>query len=299
MNLIELFQFPLGVVANDAGGANQILALLNNVPNQDCLFFMEGPASKIYVDKFGLDKRLKESLVDVVKNSKMLLTGTGWASSLEHSARKMASVSGLKSVALLDHWVNYADRFERFGEKILPDEIWVTDGYAKSIAKAEFPNTIIIEVPSYYLNDLVEAIKTKEDGRRPSKRLHILYVLEPIRVIWGSEGKLGEFESLDYFMGKVKLLAPDVGCEIQLRPHPSDPPEKYSNWIISQACADLAIDQSLDLSAAIAWSDVVIGCNTYALVVALAAGKKVISSVPPWVGRCSLPQKEIISLSDL
>ena len=60
-----------------------------------------------------------------------------------------------------------------------------------------------------------------------------------------------------------------------------------------------SLDNSLTLAEAIAWSNVVAGCQTYAMVLALAAGRKVICSIPPKVANCVLPQTEIVKLADL
>ncbi len=36
-----------------------------------------------------------------------IITGTGWASDLEHSARLLAASHGKPTIAVIDHWVNY------------------------------------------------------------------------------------------------------------------------------------------------------------------------------------------------
>ena len=43
------------------------------------------------------------------------------------------------NISVLDHWVNYKERFIRGGELILPDEIWVCDNHALALAKKAFP----------------------------------------------------------------------------------------------------------------------------------------------------------------
>ena len=86
---------------------------------------------------------------------------------------------------------------------------------------------------------------------------------------------------------------------IKLRPHPSDHIGKYNQWIESQKNLDVSLDDSLTLAEAIAWSNVVVGCQTYAMVVALASGRQVICSIPPRVATCVLPQTEIVKLAEL
>ena len=49
----------------------------------------------------------------------------------------------------------------------------------------------------------------------------------------------------------------------------------------------------------LAWSDVVVGCETYAMVLALAANKRVISSLPRYAHNCRLPYKNIERLNQM
>ena len=84
---------------------------------------------------------------------------------------------------------------------------------------------------------------------------------------------------------------------IALRPHPSDLPGKYDQWIAAHPEFSVSIDDSPDLACAIARAQCVVGCQTYAMVVALEAGKKVVSSLPPWAPPCCLPHSEILMLA--
>jgi hypothetical protein len=52
------------------------------------------------------------------------------------------------------------------------------------------------------------------------------------------------------------------------------------------------------LNQAIANAKWVVGAETFAMVVAAAAGRQTYSSLPPWAHRCSLPQSAIKHLRD-
>jgi len=95
---------------------------------------------------------------------------------------------------VIDHWVNYKQRFEREGSIVLPNEIWVSDPYAYEIAKNLFAGISVVELPNTYLNNLVKVIPPVSKECK-----NLLYVLEPIRNNWGKE-ELGEFQALDYFV---------------------------------------------------------------------------------------------------
>jgi hypothetical protein len=86
---------------------------------------------------------------------------------------------------------------------------------------------------------------------------------------------------------------------ITLRPHPSDPPDKYNDWLKAHSSLDIALDSQNGLNEAISQARWVVGAETFAMVVASAAGRKTYSSLPPWAKRCSLPISEIIHMRDL
>jgi hypothetical protein len=234
----------------------------------------------------------------VLDGAAVLLSGTGWASDLEHEARRMALTQSIPSIAVIDHWVNYRERFVRNGEHVLPDELWVADEYAWNEATRCFPEIPVRQLPNRYLEDLIKQIEACQRSFTIGSGAHVLYVLEPIRESWGSDGRPGEFQALDFFLDQLGTLGLSGDPEIRLRPHPSDPPGKYKAWLRSRALHNLTIDTSSSLAEAIGWSDWVVGCQSYAMVVALHADRQVVSTNPPWAPRCILPHRGIRHLRD-
>ena len=121
-----------------------------------------------------------------------LISGTGWASAFEHDARKLAKQLGRRSIAVIDHWTNYRARFVRNGVEVLPDEIWVTDEYAKNLAEMEFPTIRIVQLQNAYLENLVGEVRGHDYNKNVSLEENILYVLEPIRQAWGTSELPGD-----------------------------------------------------------------------------------------------------------
>lgn len=290
--------FPLAVACHDAGAANHVIAWMKNgLLSGDCRPVMEGPARRLWVSN-GFDEAvLYPSLGDALGGAACLVSGTGWGSNLEHDARVLARKQGLPSIAVLDHWVNYTSRFERQGERMFPDELWVTDTYAYALAKRELSGIPVCLMQNAYVGGLVQNISAV--SLSPNLEPQVLYVLEPARSDWGQQGSSGEFQALDYFIQNIDLLGIGSKPEIVLRPHPSDPSGKYDQWIAAHPEFRIRVDNSSDLACAIAHAQYVVGCQTYAMVVALAVGKKVVSSLPPWAPPCSLPQKNISHLREL
>lgn len=296
--MFDSLQSPIAVVAHDAGAANHIISWVKNAGNEQVRACVRGPALALWTHAFP-HANTNETLEDTLVGAGTLISGTGWASSLEHDARKMARQLGIKSIAVIDHWTNYGARFVRDEMEVLPDEIWVTDVHAKMLVEKVFPNLKIVLLPNLYLDDLVQEVRLHESRKMNRTGRNLLYVLEPIREAWGANVIEGEFAGLDFFINNSATLGLDDDISIKLRPHPSDPIGKYDQWIKIQKSMKISLDNSPTLAESIAWSDVVVGCQTYALVVALAAGRRVVSSTPPWAPPCALPHSGIIRLSDL
>ncbi|MDC0487148.1 hypothetical protein OAN52_00505 [Amylibacter sp.] len=289
----------VAVVCNDAGAANIIINWLKNMPNQQVRVHLDGPAKELWRRAF--PHIINFSLDDALDGSDMLISGTGWASDLEHNARIMALSKGLFTVGVIDHWVNYEARFSRSGQAVYPNEIWVVDEHSFSIAKSKFPDLIVRLLPNCYLDRQVSKIKELQKmSVSKAKRMNVLYALEPIRVSWKNEEIVsGEFQALDYFVSHIPDLT-ELPVKIRLRLHPSDSLNKYDAWIDEQNLNfRIEISKNKSLAEDLAWSDLVVGCQTYVLVIALTAGKRVLISLPPWAPSSLLPYPGIKELREM
>lgn len=294
------FQSPVTVVCHDAGAANLVFAWLRDwahcglLDQHEFRLLLQGPALVAWHAQAVTlpNMQLHTELHTALAGAYCVLTGTGWASSLEHDARKLARLQHIPSIAVIDHWVNYQPRFERAGEVMLPDAIWVSDPYAADMATQIFKGIPVIELPNVYLQAMVKAIAPVQPDCR-----NLLYVLEPIRNDWG-RGLAGEFQALDFFAQHVVQIVGAQPVHISLRPHPSDAPGKYDAWIKAHAHLNVGLDTHPTLNQAIADAKWVVGAETFAMVVADAAGRQTYSSLPPWAHRCSLPQRSILHLRD-
>lgn len=279
---------PLAIVANDAGAANIILAWMSEEDLADVRAVMTGPAAALWKARFG-DTPRAASAEEALDGAAGLLSGTGWASDVEHRARKAARTLGLPSVAVIDHWVNYLDRFVREGETVLPDLVWVTDPYALAEARRVLPTTPSEERPNLYLSRQAEAA-----GPCPRSG-DVLFVAEPARSDWG-RGLAGEFQALDYFMAHRAVVGLDAAL-VRVRPHPSDRAGKYDAWISSHP--GTALDQSPDMASALRPASTVVGMSSFAMVIALAAGRQTICALPPWAPPWRLPHQGVLHLAGL
>lgn len=291
---IKDLQGPLAVVCHDAGATNILAAWLQQYTGE-LRIHAQGPALKILTSLFPQQVFIS-SLEQCLDGARCLLSGTGWASDLEYQARELAQERGIYSIAVIDHWVNYPQRFIRNQVQILPDEIWLADEYALKIAEQAFPEITLKLLPNLYLAAQVAEIRALP----VKKTVHqLLYILEPIRSDWGKGGVSGEFQALEYFLQHLDQLHIPSDIQIVLRPHPSEAPGKYDGIVNNFPDLTISIDNNASLAEQIACSQWVVGCESFALVIALEAGKQVVSSLPPWAPPCRLPHDKLCSFQKM
>ncbi len=286
----------IAIVAHDAGSANHIIAWLQKglFKSSSVKICFEGPAEVIYreLNSSFFNQMLTGDFFDGIE---LLISGTGWASPLEHKAREMALNQNIKTIAVIDHWCNYLERFSRNGQQLLPNEIWVVDAYARKQAQQLFPTIPIV----LKTNDYIELQKNKIESihiDNQKQNTFILFVMEPIREEWGNSSLPGEIQAFNFFVNNINKLEIKGNFTVCIKPHPSDANGKYNELIKIHSSISIKIDESSSLAKLIAGADIVVGCQTYAMVVALAVEKKVISSLPPTAPACLLPHNDIIHL---
>ena len=293
------------IVSHDAGGA-EILASYAKKVEEPCLFSLAGPAAKVFTIQMATVISLP--LEAAIEQADWLLCGTSWQSDLEWQAIALSRKMGKRSIAYLDHWVNYQERFVRAGVQHLPDEIWVGDVHAEALARAEFPGIPIRLVPNHHFADIrgqVANLKIASNHSLHSNQQEnkVLFVCENISEhaqmqhgdprYWGYT----EFDAIEYFFANIKALQTPISS-VTIRPHPSDPAGKYDQAIAQHpGLARLSSGQSL--LADIAAADVVVGCESMAMVIAVQCGRRVVSCIPLQQVALKLPFSEIEILSTL
>ena len=136
------------------------------------------------------------------------------------------------------------------------------------------------------------------------KGLNVLFACEPLSehalqefgdlMYWGYT----EFDALRYFFSHLSLLDGPIH-EVVIRPHPAERVGKYNAIILElqeMSGISVRLGGGESLLQEIVRSDVVVGCETMAMVVGLIADRRVISAIPPGGSPCSLPHSQIESL---
>jgi len=299
--MLRIKNRKIALVSHDAGGAEILSSWAKNNFNNKFCFVLQGPAIRIFKKKIG-DIEIS-NLLDAIEHSEIVICGTSWESDLEKNAIIISKLNFKKVISFIDHWVNYIERFKLENIINLPDEIWVGDRYALKIAEELFNNIEIKLVVNPYFSDLISEINNnKTHSNYKYKNGVVLYVCEPIREHalkqYGNENFWGytEEEALIFFMKNLKSIDINVN-KIILRPHPSEKHDKY-NWVLSKY-KNVEIVSNNTLIEQILNSEIIVGCESMAMVVGLLAKKRVISSIPFGGKKCGLPQNEIEHLQNL
>lgn len=292
----------VAVVSHDAGGAEVVSSYIAR-SGAKCNCCLAGPAVSIFERKLGPIDVVPLHLA--ISMSSWLLCGSSWQSDLEWQAIKLAREKGKQSVAFLDHWGNYRERFIRGKEISLPDQIWVGDVQAETLARQVFPEMEIILVGNPYIEDLRREIAafSKRPDVGSKAELNMLVLCEPMREHglkgFGNERHWGytEEEALHYLFSNLHVFGRGIG-RIVIRPHPSEPRHKY-DLLRTHYRLPIIVGGGKTLLDEIMESDVVVGFQSMAMVVGLQAGRRVISCIPPGGKACSLPHSEIESLQEI
>jgi hypothetical protein len=282
----------IALIAHDAGSANLLIHFLQASMIKPNKVYVSGPARKIWQNSV-LANSLSNSIEEAISDCSVVITGTGWQTDIEHKARTLSKNKKLHTIACLDHWVNYEERFFFNGELVLPDEIWVFDKYAQILANKIFPETKTVLQTNFYLEHMVKLAKMEKEPDIPE----LLYLSEPIRDDWGKEN-IGELTALNFFFQNIEKLALPDDYNFVFRCHPSEDENKYIDALDKKNIC-YSFDNNNAVSKSLGRAKWVVGCQTYAMVIACALNRHVFSCLPPTAPKLVLPNKEIYELRNL
>ncbi len=257
----------LGIVCNDAGGAEIISSWLKRVKNKFYLS-LSGPALVIFRRKF---RNIKlDNLKNVISKSDLIVTGTSLKSNKELEAIKISRKYKKKTITFLDHWVNYRRRFVRNNTIVQPNYLIVTDKEAFRIAKDEFKNSIKIFIKkNFYLLDLKKKISKINSKIKKNNFVYFSSNLDSTSYPYSDNFILKKGVE---FMKKNNKLR---DFNILIRKHPSENRNKYKNLKIEGI--KIFIDKHKELNNTIDENNYFFGFESMALVVASICGKKTYS----------------------
>jgi RimJ/RimL family protein N-acetyltransferase len=252
----------IGIVAYDAGGAEQIKWLLQNL-TAEVLVFVDGPATHIFSNSdisYVNARDLQE-----VMGCDLLITGSGWMSDFELLAIKEAKARNLTCITILDHWINF---FERFGND--PDGhpllLAVTNHLALQIAKEKFPTTLIWLLPDAQILDFQTRLRNSIQNSDC-----VLVLLEPISTT-NSEFAISGTQ-INFLLESAISMKKENGLRVVIiRPHPSSSYIPFIEKKLAEFPGELCLSDKNSLLDDLESSKIVLGLSTYALYISAMCG---------------------------
>jgi len=261
----QLLKFnKIGIVCNDIGGAYFVKAFLEEFELNNFVSFCEGPAKSLF------KKNYNGSLEDFIKENDLIITGTSWSSDIEKCAIKISKDTNKTCYTVLDHWVNFKERFILNNKIIFPDVIIVFDAKAFQLAETLiYPTTtkIIKTKTNLFIKNFLKGslkIEKKFNNR-------ILFIDEPIKEHYEIKLKkdftyLGynEFSAFTDFL-KQKNQTKFRNFIIDIKLHPSSDINKYSDYLNDKI---LVLDPLCRLEDILSGYKFVVGLTSMALFLA-------------------------------
>ncbi|HNW25905.1 MAG TPA: polysialyltransferase family glycosyltransferase [Candidatus Gastranaerophilaceae bacterium] len=263
--------------AHDPGGANAILPLIEPLEKENEVFvFAKGPA----LLKLPNPKILEENTLKIV-NPDFLITGTSASDMTEKLLWQDSKDLNIKSMAILDHWVNYGIRFSKYGlneiEKFdkkcefLPDYIIVMDEFAKQeMIKDGVPAEIIYPLGNPHFENLLRQSKNVKNVRSKFAKKNeflITFASEPYTEDYGQGNEKKVLEDLIH-------IAKDKNIKIIVKLHPKEDFSKYSEF------KNVMFDKETAPTEVIMASDLIVSMTSMFLLEAMILGKNILSYQP-------------------
>ena len=310
------------VVCHDAGGARSLIPVVHALGQQAVLVqaVVAGPSIPIWRNECTAGTAIEVAdLITVPEAMRLLeachtdtvLSAAGLYNRMEHTFRLAARRLGRRSLAVLDSWLNYAERFRRemngVTQQCQPDVVCVMDdfSYEGMLAAGFTPQQLVVTGPPN-----LEATVRWCRAARPEQRhqwraacgfsaddLVMTFFSEPFVI--GPHGK--------HFEGPGALVGPDgrslfgytsgeiLGavieelqgvcqdlcrpCKMIVKPHPAEYAECLRSLIedTRSPWVELSIRSDGNAAQWIVMADVCIGMMTIALLEAALAGKPSLS----------------------
>lgn len=230
----------------------------------------------------------------------ILLAGAGAFNSLEHNVRRVALDQGIPCIAVLDHWMNYWQRFCRINEGhctySLPDRICVLDEivHDEMLAESFAPEKIVVTGQPYfeYIANWKKSLSQDDIGLfrsrfvRDDTTLLIGFCSEPLaedlKVTLTKNPGYTQYTTIKEIASELGKWSSISGHRIHLviRPHPRETTHKIENvlmqmnlpsslsWDVSKVGSSLEFVVSCDL---------LIGMTSMALIEAFILSQQVLS----------------------
>lgn len=279
-------------IAHDTGGAQLVSALFRAEASRFRWLpgvFRSSPAERIFgrlsepsQSLLYLDAEPAATILKTVRPD-LVLTATSGAK-VELPFIRAARELGIPSVSLLDHWINYRERFAYPAPDWMnnvPDVVAAADAVALDIARQTgFPR--VLPLKNYYLADMVQryhSIPPASDDETSLLLLSQVVPFDPHRTTGIQQAAVApyEWQILHDLLVNFDKLARFLDIEkLVVRKHPAMHGLLYNDLAERFSGVPLEIESPAgrDLGASLRTAKLVIGRSSMALFTATALGKE-------------------------
>lgn len=298
--------------AQDAGGACSlapVIQRLNRRCNTKVTVVAAGAAISVFEREQIAFIRLEgtpasnsalESTLEGILNAETpdaLLVGTSWGPSVDKLLLGLAQAKGISSLALIDTWSWYRERFAQPGTQqlLLPTRIALMDPLAFDEAvRAGLPQSHLVVTGQPHFANLIRQFKNSNLVRQGHQLRNewlpqstnariVLFASEAFARDFGSATAYyqgyTERDALDGLLEAVSKVRPEFSSAVVVRLHPSQAPEA-ADLPLSTPIRPYQLTTDSNPWACILAADVVVGMTSMLLLEAVIAGKPAISFQP-------------------
>lgn len=281
-------------ICNDIGAAEQISNYIKFNKIKNFCTILSKTAEKIFLKN---QIKIKNFNKKQIKFIEVIFTGTSWRNKNEIQFIKKYK-SKKKIITFLDEVSNLKKRFYYEKKYFYPDEIWVPRGINFPFSKKIYPKKIIIKsIKNYYFHYFKKNLKKiKKPKLFNNNYLYLTQANEKTNKFFGIETKKNEKSFLIKFL--IALNKNNRNFNVTIRPHPSEPKNKYNyliknfnNLNLKLSNNSLLIDLKKNFN--------VIGYNSNALRLAYLNKNKVFSMADKKTINFFFGKKNVLSFRDL
>jgi hypothetical protein len=232
------------------------------------------------------DKNFNAIISKYIPN--FIVTGTSYRSTIEKEIHKIAAREGIPCFAFVDHWTSFRERFEQAdGSLLVPDQVWVVDERAKTLAiKAGIPEQrIVISSNPYYdwLGKWKPIISKRtfldHAGLLSSSERLLLFAPDPLSNIDGKQ--IYGFDEIEVISQIENLFNSNQikNWIVLFKAHPNQDTDVLKN--VLKRCNHIQLlPENIDTNTALYYSDAVMGFFSNILIEASILGKAVLRYLP-------------------
>ncbi|GHT82354.1 hypothetical protein FACS1894137_01060 [Spirochaetia bacterium] len=215
-----------------------------------------------------------------------LITGTSAGDFTERYLWEEASRLNIKSMAVLDSWINYGVRFSRYGLKdlhlfdgkcdYLPNYICVMDDIAKEdMIKEGAPEDLIVVLGNPHFENIALQARELEYCKQNKQKI----IGDKYIIIFASqlfEDAFRKGSEIQVLEDLIEITKDRDDIFLLIRKHSKEPIEKFQKYL----CEKVRLDNNPSVMTTILSSDMVVSVNSMVLIEATFCNKRILSYQP-------------------